>query len=213
MTPIESRSNPMPRGLMPGELTRQVIHFLVGLMALSLRFLSSTAVVVMVCTAIAVNLFVLRRVPGLQGLFRPNEPFFGGIVLYPMAVLGLIVLLPRTILPGATGSEFSLAAAAWGILSAGDSASGIAGSAWGVKPLPWNPKKTWVGLTAFVVAAFPMALFLLAWFGWEPASAAWVAAGATLVAGLTESLPLPIDDNVTVAAGAGVSLTIFWELT
>ena len=31
--------------------------------------------------------------------------------------------------------------------------------------------------------------------------------------GLVESLPLPIDDNVTIAAGTGTSLTIFWVFT
>ncbi|MEE8142684.1 MAG: DUF92 domain-containing protein, partial [Planctomycetota bacterium] len=181
------------------ELARQLVHFAVGLLALLLPWLPRWGAMAVAVAGIVGNLWVLPHLPLTRRLFRSDEPRFGGIILYPVMVLLLVAVLPY---PAA-------AAAAWGVVAAGDAASGIAGRCWGRRRLPWNPRKTWMGSGAFLIAAFAWSGFLLCWCGGELATALPRAALASLLAAIVESLLLPIDDNVSVAVVAGAA---FWLL-
>ena len=61
------------------------------------------------------------------------------MLLYPLAVLLLIVLFP---------SRLDIVAAAWGILAAGDGMASIAGTHLGGARIPWNRDKTVAGSVA-----------------------------------------------------------------
>ena len=77
-----------------------------------------------------------------------------GIFLYPLAVLGLVLFFRN---------ELWMAAAVWGVLALGDGMASIVGQAVGGPRLPWNPRKGWAGLFAFVVFGTAAAAVLMAW--------------------------------------------------
>ncbi len=72
------------------------------------------------------------------------------------------------------------------ILAFGDAASTIFGSG-GKNPLPYNKNKSVEGTTAFIIFSLPSFFFI-----------GWYAIPLALLAALIESLPLKIDDNLTI---------------
>jgi uncharacterized protein (TIGR00297 family) len=189
----------------PSETKRQLVHISMGGFALLLRWLSWTEALALAAAALAFNLLVLPRFA--HAIYRPGDRarVAHGIVFYPLAVLILIASFPR---------RPDIAAAAWGILAAGDGVATLAGRAIGGRTWPWHPDKTVVGTLAFVVAG-TIAGCGLAWWC-RPAAgpavpilfACLVPPGAALVAGLVETIPVKLDDNLSVAAGAGATLWI-----
>jgi uncharacterized protein (TIGR00297 family) len=192
-----------------GELARKVTHMGVGLIAFSLRFLGPLWSAVLAACALGFNLFLLPRLGGRR-LWRPAELEAGGslgIVLYPLAVLLLILVFWR---------RLEVAAAAWGILAFGDGMASVAGMTLGRSKLPWNPRKSWVGSLAYVVCGAMAAGVLLVWTapvqgrdylennGWAFALAAGFA--AALLAAALESLPQGLDDNLGVPLVSGLFL-------
>ena len=188
-----------------GELARKVTHMGVGLIAFSLRYLGPLWSAVLAVCALAFNLYLLPRIGGRR-LWRPAELEAGGslgIVLYPLAVLLLILVF---------WNRLEVAAGAWGILAFGDGMASVAGMTLGRRKLPWNPRKSWVGSLAYVVFGALAAAVLLVWtapvqgrsYGWAFALAAGFAT-AVLAAGL-ESLPQGLDDNLGVPLVSGLFL-------
>jgi len=139
-----------------------------------------------------------------------------GIILYPIAVLALILIYRN---------HLHIAAAAWAIMALGDGMATVVGegltSSWRCElaattswrsprrgiavPLPWNPQKTWPGLISFVVAGTAGAYILTRWIAPEiPADKTLtVCAAAALLGAVVESLPLALDDNLTVPLVVG----------
>jgi dolichol kinase len=187
---------------MKREILRQLVHFGMCGWALLFPWTGKAGAVALAALAVVFNAFVLPRLPFGRRMRRESEGTWTGVQWYPLSVLGLVLVLP---LP--------LAAGAWGILASGDAASNLAGRTFGRRKLPWNRDKSWIGSAAFVLAAAPVALFLVGWnLGSEggEALAPWVlpAILASLAAAAVESLPLPLDDNLTVAIAAGAALGI-----
>jgi uncharacterized protein (TIGR00297 family) len=177
-----------------GELLRKATHMGVGLIAFSLRFLGPFWGAVLAAVALCMNLFLLPRIGGRR-LWREAEHAAGsslGIVLYPLAVLLLILIFYR---------RLEVAAAAWGILAFGDGMASVVGMAMGRRKLPWNPRKSWMGTIAYVLFGTVAATVLLQWtapdhYSWAFALAACF--GAALLAAALESLPQGLDDNIGV---------------
>jgi uncharacterized protein (TIGR00297 family) len=71
--------------------------------------------------------------------------------------------------------------------------------------LPWNPQKSWAGLLAFFIAGGAMSLAVAYWLDYREPMVVLI---ATLAAAITESLPLGIDDNLTVPFAASVALIV-----
>jgi dolichol kinase len=139
-----------------GELLRKVTHMGVGLIAFSLRFLGPLWSAVAAAAALCMNLFVLPRVGGRR-LWREAEHAAGssiGIVLYPLAVLLMVLIFWR---------RLEVAAASWGILAFGDGMASVVGMALGRRKLPWNPRKSWMGTFAYVLFGTVAAAVLLEW--------------------------------------------------
>lgn len=182
------------------EIPRQLVHIGVGAIALSLRFLTWHQAAAMAVAAILFNLFVLPRLT--DRVFRPGDRdrlWTTGIVLYPLAVLGVILFFRE---------RLDLAAAAWGILAAGDGMATLVGTTVRSPRLPWNHQKSVAGLLAFVIAGAIAAIGLLAWTNVGSLSVSIVLAGilAAAVAGFVESVPITLDDNLTVPLSAGAVL-------
>lgn len=145
-----------------------------------------------------------------QGRTRtPDESWRRTCLNYAVPPLAVLILFPAA-------PEF--AAVALVTLAFGDAAAALGGRLWGKRSLPWNPRKTWVGLLSFVTVAAPIAA--LAYWGEAqnpsvPLTVA-IACGfiAVMVGAIAESWPSRIDDNLritlfsTVAVAASSTLFV-----
>src|SRR5262249_1273831 len=205
---------------MHAESARQWVHIGSGLFALLLRFLSPWQASALAAFALAFNLLALPHIGGRR-LYRPVDEARGfplGILLYPLAVLLLTLIFP---------SRPDITAAAWGVLALGDGAATLAGHASrritteraepgsaGRGQLPWNPDKSVAGTAAFIVFGGLGAVALAWWV--RPAVAAPPPLGFTLaaplaaavVAAFVETIPVRLDDNISVPASAALVLWV-----
>jgi len=191
------------------EIGRKSLHVAMGFVAFSLHFLSWPVAAGLAAAALVHNLFILPRYGG-RAVFRGRARREGhdpGIVLYPASVL-LAILLFR--------ERLEIVAAAWAFLAFGDGFATIFGLLFGrISPrLPWNRDKSWVGLLGFLLAGAPMAYVLHQW----TAGAEWTSDTAVIlpiavvavILAVVESLPIGIDDNLTVTVGgAGLLYAAF----
>jgi uncharacterized protein (TIGR00297 family) len=187
------------------ETARQLVHMSMGAFALLLRVLTWWQAALCAVAALLFNAVVLPRAGG-RTIIRPADASRGyplGILIYPVSVLLLILAFP---------SRLDIAASAWGILAVGDGAATLAGRRWGRHRLSWNPDKSVEGLLAFIVAGGTAAVFLAWWTAPAitpaPSMAFIVAAPvlAAVAAALVETVPVALDDNLSVPATAGAVL-------
>jgi len=186
------------------ETARQLVHMSMGSFALLLRWLAWWQAVALAVAALAFNLFVLPLFA--RGLYRPGDHSraFHGIVFYPMAVLLLLVLFPH---------ERHIVAAGWGILAIGDGLATIVGRAAGRTRWPWNRDKSIAGSVAFALAGGAAGVFLAWWCrdvaAPQPTLRFIIAAplAAAVAAAAVETIPVRLDDNLSVAIVAG---TVMW---
>jgi len=197
--------------------------------ALLLPFLSWPRAAACAVAAFLFNLLVLPRLMGHRLSSRRAGVSDVGVLLYPVVVLGMILVFRR---------DLAYAAVGWGFLAWGDAAAGVVGMKWGSKPLPWNPGKSWEGLAGGVAGAWIAGAALLTFSLSNPLREPLAAGGATawlvgsvlagaVVFGLVESAELALDDNLlapvlgavvvwalarpTVAAGAAVPAWPRWQ--
>jgi uncharacterized protein (TIGR00297 family) len=184
------------------ETARQVVHMAMGGCALLLRWIAWWQAVALAAGALAFNVAVLPRIA--PRLYRPGDHARNvhGIVYYPMAVLLLLVMFPR---------RPDIAAAGWGILAIGDGIATLAGRALGGPRWPWNRDKTLAGSIAFAAGGALAGVFLAWWCRpatVPPPSMAFTILApiaAAIVAALVETIPVRLDDNLSVAlSSAGV---------
>ncbi len=178
------------------ERRRKIVHLAFGCGALALRYLLWWQAAIVAAAALAFNLFVLPRVAGQ--LYRPGErpqSARSGIVLYPASVLLLILVFHE---------RLDIAAAAWAILAAGDGMATLVGRRFGRGGLPWNREKSVAGTLAFFCCGSLAGIFVAWWCRpnvtpqpdlWFSIAAPLVAA---LVAALVETIPIELDDNISV---------------
>jgi uncharacterized protein (TIGR00297 family) len=182
------------------ETPRQLLHLVVGLFALLLPWLTWPQAALLAAGAVAFNLIVLPRIA--PRVFRDSDQsrrWSSGIVLYPFAVLGLILVFR---------SQLHLAATAWAILAAGDGMATLVGVNVRSTRLPWNRHKSVAGLAAFILFGTAAALGTM-WWTSPRAPDAWMfaaAAIAAIVAGFAETAPISLDDNLTVPVMAAAVL-------
>ena len=186
---------------------RSRVHLATGLFALALGALPRPWALAAAGFGVFLG-FVVFPLSGLDArLRRPGEGFFGGLRTYPLAVLGLVVLLPP-----------AEAAAAWGMLAFGDVAAAVVGTRVVAPAVLGHSKATWSGSSAWLIVG------TLAGFGMA-AGAALVAKETGLVdmgappgllrcalaagaATLADMLPIPPDDNGPTALAAGATLVL-----
>lgn len=181
------------------EALRKALHIAFGLFALTLRFLPWTVAAGVAAAAVIGNWLLLHRLVGKR-VSRHERGYDAGIVLYPLAVLILIVVFR---------DHLAIAGASWAIMAFGDGFATLAGKNIRGPRLPWNEEKSWSGFLAFIA------------FGFVGAEVTWmvVAGNAPVIAlsiivllcAIAESLPLNIDDNLVVPLAAGCSFA--WLLS
>jgi uncharacterized protein (TIGR00297 family) len=140
----------------------------------------------LICAAAVIgNWLLLHRLVGRR-VSRHERGWDFGLVLYPFAVLVLVVVF---------NWHIEIAAVAWVLMAFGDGFSTVIGKRMPLAPLPWNPTKSWGGFAAFFLFGGLAAFGIARVFG-APHDVA--IAAAIIVSAIAESLPLGIDDNVTV---------------
>ncbi|HMD35773.1 MAG TPA: DUF92 domain-containing protein [Vicinamibacterales bacterium] len=184
------------------ERARQWVHIGSGAFATLLRFLTWPEAAIAAIAALAFNALLLPRLGGRR-LYRDVDRHRGfpvGILLYPASVL-LLILVFR--------SRLDMVAAAWGILAFGDGFATLVG---GGAPLPWNRQKSVRGTVAFVVFGAAAGIALAWWtrsaVDPAPPMVFTIAAplAAAVAAAFVESLPVGLDDNISVPCAAGAML-------
>jgi len=181
------------------EWKRQSVHMAAGLLIVLLRFLPYWLLLCVCLGGLLFNLFFLPRL--IPSIMRGISGDRRGVVFYPIAITVLVLLFPH---------HPHIIAGAWAILSFGDGMATLVGKLGRPMPLRWNPAKTSQGTIACFIASGLAAMFFVFfiqpdlmddWKRWV--AAIWVAAA---LAAWVESLPLPVNDNLTVPFSAAAVL-------
>jgi uncharacterized protein (TIGR00297 family) len=206
---VDTAANIMTAAPLFSEDKRQALHMSMGAFALSLRYLPWWIAAIVAGGAVAFNAFWLPRLAGAR-ILRPSEAAGGyppGILFYPISVVLLILIFP---------DRPDIAAAAWGIMAFGDGAATFVGRRVGGRRIPWNTAKTVAGSLAFIAAGGAAGAFLAWWccaavipppYWWFTLLAPVMAA---VTAAVVETLPIRLDDNITVPASAAA---ILWAVS
>ncbi len=177
------------------ELLRKSLHIAFGFFAFSLKLIPWWAAGIVAACAVAGNWFVLHRIVGRR-VARHERGYDEGIVLYPLAVLILILVFRH---------QLHYAAIAWAMLAFGDGVATLAGQSIRSPKLPWNRDKSVAGSIAFLIASVASGLAVAYWMDYRAPIVVLIAA---LAATITESLPIRVDDNLTVPGAAAIALVV-----
>jgi len=187
-----------------GATGRQLLIVLTGAGALLLRWITATEAMVVAGAMLAFNVAALPYIaPSVVRPIRGHRHLDPGLILYPGAVLALLMLLP---------DRLDIVASTWGIVAAGDGMAAIAGRHVTSAPIPWNHRRTIAGSAAFFVCGGAAGAFLSWWcmprvipppFAWFTI---WMPFAAALAAAAAETLPIRLDDKLSAAAAAAAIL-------
>ncbi len=181
---------------------RKILHILMGLFALLLRWLPWQIALLCALAALINNLTLLRWV-GEKTLFREKEKKgVGGIIFYPISVFLLILIFRNSL---------HIASAGWGMMAFGDGIATLTGIHFGKKKLPWNKEKSWVGLFSSLIFGYLSMVFLIWWVGTRYGSLnsylLFVApAIVAIFASFIETMEIGLDDNLTIPLFSGIFL-------
>ena len=177
------------------ENLRKSLHIAFGLGAFALRWIPWWLAAIVALAAVLGNWLLLHRVVGNQ-VSRHERGYDAGIILYPVAVLALILVF-RDQLP--------LAGVAWITLAFGDGFATLIGKALPIGSLPWNRGKSWGGLIAFLFAGSVAGAALSVWLGGPPLRFVFA---AVIAGAFVETWSLGADDNITVPFASAVTLAV-----
>lgn len=177
------------------ESLRKTLHILFGLFAFTLKWLPWWMAAAVALCAILGNWLLLHRIFGAR-VSRHERGWDAGILLYPTAVLLLILFFHN---------HLEIAAVAWTTLAFGDGLATLAGRRMRLASLPWNRDKSLGGMLAFILGGGAAGLAMTGWLGRGEIGDVLA---AVVIAALVETLPLHLDDNVTVPFAAAVTLAV-----
>jgi uncharacterized protein (TIGR00297 family) len=175
------------------ETLRKSVHIAFGFAAVALKWLPWRIAAAIAGATVIINWLLLHRLLGKR-IARHARGYDPGIILYPLAVCLLILVF---------NWHIELAAAGWVILAFGDGFATLVGRAVPIAKLPWNRAKSWGGSIAFIAAAGAAGIGIALLFG-APSFAVVII--AVVVAAIVESMPLGVDDNISVPFAAAVTL-------
>jgi dolichol kinase len=175
------------------ERKRRLVHFAFGACALLIGPLGRVGSAALAATALFYNALLAPALGLDRGYRRRGEGRWGGLTTYPLAVLLLVVLTPGQV-----------AAGGWVVLATVDPVAAAVGTRWPRPRVPGHPAKSLVGTVAGFFAGAVACTGLFLFLGEVHALPA--AVGAAAAGAVAEALPLPIEDNLTVAAAAALAL-------
>ena len=190
------------------EIARQMTHIFAGSFALLLRWTTWWQAALLAVAALIFNVVVLPLLG--RRVFRPGDLdriLRSGIAIYPLSVLGLILCFPH---------RPDIVAVSWVLLAVGDGLATMVGAHVRTATLPWNRAKSYGGLAAGVLGAAAAGTAIAFWTarGMAVPPPLWflVAApiAAACVAGLVETVPIGLNDNISVPFTAAF---VLWSLS
>jgi dolichol kinase len=196
----------VPPGISRSEALRRLWHMLPGLLPFLLTTIphphplpwDALFRIAGLAVVLTSALFVTYR-----WIARPDErSWVLNAVSYPGTVLLTLLAFPGH--PEFAGVVLT-------VLAFGDGSATLMGMLFGWRPLPWNPRKTWVGTSCFLLLASPIAAMAY-WVEARP-QVSWVTAvacglAASFIAALAESLPVRITDNLRVGLAAAFGVVL-----
>ena len=182
------------------ETLRKSVHVAVGFGAIALKYLTWQLAAVVAVVGVLGNWLLLHRLVG-RGVARHERGWDPGIVIYPFSVLILILLFQQ---------HAVFIAIPWTILAFGDGFATLIGRVLPIRRLPWNPEKSLGGTLTFLILGTAAALATAVFFEYDHLAAAIAAA---IVAAIVESLPLHVNDNISVPFAAAATLAVFGTAT
>lgn len=185
---------------MSNEAKRQYIHVLLFLFAFLLKYLNKFQAVLLVLGLLAFTLLILPKLKAKTHFYRSTEKVYSqGAIAYFLVLLILVLVMPPAVV-----------AASWAILALGDGMATLFGQHFKARELPWNKRKTFAGFFAFLIFATFGSLILLKWMigGISYFDALSISFKAALAAAIVESMPVRINDNITVAIVSAVVLSL-----
>ena len=198
-TPVLSN----PAGLSLQEVRRRLWHFLPGVLAFAATLVPHLDPVRLPAMVAAVLLAIL--IPGYFAIRFHRSYTRSDSESWAPALVGYVLPLSVLFLAFRGHLEIGLAVAC--IIAFGDGCATLMGMAFGRRKLPWNRKKSWVGLVSFVLGASTMGT-LIYWLEATPvipvAMVAMVIVPAAMACALLESIPSRWNDNITVGVSASV---------
>lgn len=191
-------------------IARKLFHINGGSLTWFIRWLRPTTLIGFTVFLLLLNRYIMPRLATgrtfwhWERFWRESERRKGtpsGILVYCLSILALSIIF---------FNAKWMTAAIWGVLAYGDGVAELAGRGIGGPKLPWNAKKSWVGSFAFVLVGGLAASGLIAWTlkGVFFAGAAPLGFALAAVCALAESLPIPLDDNITVPAAGAIALPL-----
>jgi len=190
------------------EIARQCTHILAGSFALLLRWTTWWQAAILAIAALLFNLIVLPAMG--RRVFRPGDLdriIRSGIVIYPLSVLALVLCFPH---------RPDIVAVSWIVLAVGDGLATMIGAHVTTAPLPWNHAKSVGGLAAGALGAGAAGIAIAFWTaqGMATPPPTWflVAApiAAAVIAGFVETVPIGLNDNISVPFTAAF---VLWSLS
>jgi len=190
-------------------IARKLFHINGGTPTWFIRFLRPTTLIAFTLFLLILNRYIMPRIANgrtfwhWERFWKESERKKGspsGILVYCVSVLVLSIVFFQ--------AKWMIAAI-WGVLAYGDGMAELAGRGLGGPKLPWNSRKSWTGSGAFIFFGGLTASALMAW----TTRGAFVSAlplGFALasICAMVESLPLPIDDNITVPITGAIALPL-----
>jgi uncharacterized protein (TIGR00297 family) len=182
------------------EILRKSIHIAFGVFAFALGWIPWWAAALVCAFAVAGNFVLLHRIVG-PSVARHERGWDFGIVIYPAAVLALVVVFRNRI---------EIAGAVWAVMAFGDGFATVFGRLAGGPRLPWNRDKSFAGFAAFLLFGFLAAYAVFLFLQTAPTRfAPWLIVLLTVIAcAIVESLATNIDDNVTVPLTGAVVMAV-----
>jgi len=178
------------------EEKRQAIHILLFFLAFLLKYLSRwQAALMFLLLLITALIFVPHSKRRFHFYRRFEKKYSKGGIFYFLVLFVLALIFPPYIV-----------AVSWAILALGDGMATLLGDYFKAKELFWNKDKTYAGSLAFIIFGTLGAFVMLKWMLPGLSGSFSIALKTTLVAAVVESLPLKINDNVTVALSSAVVL-------
>lgn len=193
---------------MEDELKRKLLHMGLLSLAIFLPLLPPAWVLLGMVAGVLSAAWLVLICPHGFGR-RLDGRVDAGLLYYPLSLLVLTLLFP---------TRLEVVAGAWAMMAAGDGAAAIVGRRIGGAKWRHNPQKTVAGTAAFVLLGALTAIPLMLWTllaggreinAWLVLGVMGSAAVTAVLAGLLESVRLPLDDNVTTPFASALLL---WAL-
>ena len=184
---------------MKNEDKRQIVHIVLLALAFLLKYLSHWQAAGLLLFLVVLTIYLVPRLKIKSYFYRRHEQKYSqGAILYFLILLILVFIFPLYIV-----------AASWAVLALGDGAATLIGKNFKVKELPWNRGKSYIGSLSFVVFGTLGAYLLLRWMAPPINPDIFLSASfkTAVVAAVVESLPIKLNDNVSVALTSAVVLT------